>query len=491
MKRRAFVSSLAYAAATGFALRARAAIPDELPVLSRTGQQLLLKRAEVEELRAALHGKLLLRGDEGYEQARHIWNGAFNRNPSAIVRCADAADVHQAVQFASSHDLLTAVRGGGHSLPGHSVVQDGFMVDLAPMQGVKADRATKLARVEPGVLLGTMDRAAQSQGMVVPAGTVSHTGVAGLTLGGGFGRLSRKHGLTIDSLAGVDLITADGRKLHASAEEKAELFWGLRGGGGNFGVVTAFEYRMHPIADKIVGGDLYYSIDQARAVLDYLAETAPTNSDEFWTDPVLECDASGKRQLVVIVCHCGDKRAADREISALRKVVKPQRDTIGARPFTTLQAEHDVDSPHGRGYYMNGGLVQSLTPALLTHVIESIQRPGAELGKISLTQHGGAIARVPTEATAFANRSASHNVVVRGAWDKPADAESHTAWQKETWKGVQPYSTAIYANLNLGDADPRSVSAYGPNLSRLVDLKTRFDPKNLFRLNPNIKPRAA
>jgi FAD/FMN-containing dehydrogenase len=491
MKRRTFVSSLAAATFTGFSLRARAAIPDELPVLSRTGQSLLLKRAEVDELRSGLHGTLLLAGDAGYDSARRIWNGAFDRRPAAIARCKDAADVRTAVQFAASHDLLVAVRGGGHSLPGHSVCEGGFMIDLAPMKRVGVDASRKLATIEPGVWLGEMDHATQAAGLVVPAGTVSHTGVAGLTLGGGFGRLSRKYGLTIDALDAATVATADGRLLRASATENADLFWALRGGGGNFGVVTAFEFRLQPIAAQLVGGAIYWPIDDARPVLDAIAELSLRASDELWLDPQLECDAAGKRCVLVNVCHCGSARDAERDVALLRRIAKPFRDTVSARPFTQLQSEFDDESPRGRKYYMTGGLVQSLTPPVLAHAIEAIQHPGAEMGKISITQHGGAVARVPVSATAFANRSASHTVVLRAAWDDPAHAEARTAWQKESWKGFAPHTRGIYANLNLGDADPRVIGAYGPNLPRLVDLKTRFDPKNLFQLNPNIKPRTS
>jgi FAD/FMN-containing dehydrogenase len=489
MKRRTFVSSLAVTATMGFGFRARATQSDELPILSRTGQQLLLKRAEVAELKSALHGSLLLSGDAGYEQARHIWNGAFDKRPAAIVRCADAADALRAVQFASSHDLLVAVRGGGHSLPGHSVCEGGLMIDLAPMQGVKADPATRRVRVEPGVLLGTMDRAAQAHGLIVPAGTVSHTGVAGLSLGGGFGRLSRKLGLTVDSLISAQLITADGRQLRASAEENTDLFWALRGGGGNFGVVTAFEFRMHPIAAKLVGGDLIYPIGNARSVLDAVAEISAQASDDLWLDPVLECDANGARRLMLNLCHCGDSRSAEKDIATLRKLGKPLEDNVGARPFTTLQSEHDRDSPHGRGYYMSGGLIQSLKPELNQLAVECIQRPGAEMAKISITQHGGAITRVPVADTAFANRSASHTVVLRASWDDRAHAQARTAWQKDTWKSIAPFTRGLYANLNLGDADPKVIGAYGPNLPRLMELKAKFDPRNLFHLNPNIQPR--
>jgi FAD/FMN-containing dehydrogenase len=491
MRRRTFCGALGALATVSVTRRGRAAIPDELTVLSRLGQPLLLKRAEVAELGSALRGGLLLAGDGGYDQARRIWNGAIDRRPAAIARCAGAADVMRAVQFAATHDLLVAVRGGGHSLPGHSVCEGGFMIDLAPMQGVRVDPVARTVRVEPGVLLGSMDREAQPFGLVVPAGTVSHTGVAGLTLGGGFGRLSRKLGLTVDNLLSADVVTADGRLRRASAQEDPDLFWALRGGGGNFGVVTSFEFRAHEIPRKLVGGNLYFPFEQAREVLLGVMEISARAPDELWIDPVLETDARGERHLLVNLCHCGDARAADKDIAELRALGRTLRDDVAARPFAELQSQHDADSPHGRSYYMSGGLVQKLEPALFDHAIESARAPGALMSKISITQHGGAIARVPVDATAFANRSASHNIVLRASWENRADAESRIAWHKSTWKGFEPFTSGAYANLNLKDADPRLVGAYGPNLARLVDVKTRLDPRNLFRLNPNIKPRGA
>ncbi|HEV7609090.1 MAG TPA: FAD-binding oxidoreductase [Steroidobacteraceae bacterium] len=492
MKRREFVAaSLAALGASGFSFRARAAIPDELPILSRTGKPLLLTRAEVEELRAGLHGALLLNGDTGYEQARRIWNGAFDRHPAAIVRCANATDVVDAVQFARSHDLLVAVRGGGHSLPGHSVCEGGLMIDLAPLQGVQVDPGARTVRVDPGVWLGTMDRELQKSGFIVPAGTVSHTGVAGLSLGGGIGRLARKFGLSIDSLVGANLVTPDGKLRKVDAQENPDLFWAIRGGGGNFGVVTSFEFRLHELRSKPIGGDLVFPIDQARGVLDFLADFAERAADELWMDPVLECDAQGTRQLMLNICHCGTTQAAQRDIELLRKAGKAIRDNVGTRPFVTLQSEHDGDSPRGRSYYMNGAGVLKLEPALLDHAIRSIQEPGAELGKVSLTQTGGAITRVAPDATAFANWVAPFNVVVRASWEEADKAVARTAWQKATWKGFEPFARGIYANLNLADADPKLIAAYGLNMKRLVDLKTQYDPTNLFHLNPNIPPRAA
>ena len=489
MKRRDFVaSSLAFAIAS-VGRRARAAGPADLPILSRTGKQQILSGAELSELRASLHGSLLRNGDDGYEQARHIWNGAFDRHPAAIVRCTDASDIVNAVQFAASHDLLVAVRGGGHSLPGHSVCEGGLMIDLAPLQGVQLDKAARTVRVEPGVWLGTMDRAVQKAGFIVPAGTVSHTGVAGLSLGGGIGRLARKFGLTIDSMVGADLVTPDGKLRKVNAQENPDLFWAIRGGGGNFGVVTAFEFKLHELRADVFAGDIVFPLGEARGVLDFIAGHAERAPDELWMDPVLECDAAGVRTLMLNVCHCGTARAAHKDIEPLRKAGTPVRDTVRARPFVAAQSDHDDDSPRGRGYYMNGAGVLKLEPALLDHAVRGIQEPGAELGKISLTQTGGAISRVPSDATAFANRSAPFNVVVRASWEDPGHAAGRTAWQKATWKGFEPFARGIYANLNLADADPKLIAAYGLNMKRLVDLKTQYDPTNLFHLNPNIPPR--
>jgi hypothetical protein len=335
-----------------------------------------------------------------------------------------------------------------------------------------------------------MDSELQKTGFIVPAGTVSHTGVAGLSLGGGIGRLARKFGLSIDSLLGANLVTPDGKLRRVDAQENPDLFWAIRGGGGNFGVVTSFEFRVHELRSKLIGGDLVFPIHQARGVLDFLADFAERAPDELWMDPVLECDAQGTRQLMLNICHCGTSKAARHDIELLRKAGKAMSDNVGACPFVTLQSEHDDDSPRGRSYYMNGAGVARLEPALLDHALRSIQEPGAELGKVSLTQTGGAIARVAPDATAFANRSAPFNVVVRASWDEADKAMARTAWQKATWKGFEPFARGIYANLNLADADPKLIAAYGLNMKRLVDLKTQYDPTNLFHLNPNIPPRA-
>jgi len=494
MRRRDFISSsVAVMAAAGLAHSrfARASESSDMPAVSRTGGAIILKAADIDDFRAHQRGPVLTRTSDGYEVARRVWNGAFDRHPALIARCASAADVIGAVQFAASHDLRVAVRGGGHSLPGYSVCEGGIMIDLAPMQGVRVDSRTRGVRVEPGVLLGAMDRETQAFGLVVPAGTVSHTGDAGLALGGGVGRLQRKFGLTVDCMVGADVVTANGKLVQASTGENPDLLWALQGGGGNFGVVTSFEFRAYEFGRTAIAGDIVFPIEQARRVLDAFADYCNTASDELWMDPVLECDANGHRQLNFMICHCGDAASAAKDVAAIRKFGKVARDNVAEKPWVVVQSEHDGESPHGNGYYMSGGRITKLIPAMLNHAVESIKLPGAELGKISLTQHGGAGARRPAASTAYASRDASHNFVVRGSWADPKQAAARIAWQKQTWKGFEPYSVGLYANLNAAEADVKARSAYGDNLDRLVEVKTKYDPKNLFHLNPNITPRAA
>jgi FAD/FMN-containing dehydrogenase len=371
------------------------------------------------------------------------------------------------------------------------VCEGGIMIDLAPMQGVSVDPKTREVRTEPGVLLGRLDRETQAAGLVVPAGTVSHTGVAGLTLGGGVGRLQRKFGLTVDCMVGAEMVTADGKLVHASTAENPDLLWALQGGGGNFGVVTSFEFRAHPFARAAIAGDIVFPIEQARAVLGAFADFCNTASDDLWMDPVLECDAEGHRQLNFMICHCGDAASAAKDLAAIHKFGKSARENVAEKPWAVVQSEHDRESPHGNGYYMSGGRITKLIPVMLDHAVESIKLPGAELGKISLTQHGGLSARRPTASTAYASRDASHNFVVRASWQDPKQAPARTAWQKQTWAGFAPYSVGLYANLNAAEADVKARSAYGENLDRLIDIKTKYDPKNLFHLNPNITPRVS
>ena len=462
----------------------------EIPAISRTGGQITLPASAVKKFRASLHGAVLDSTSPTYDATRHIWNGAFDRHPALIARCSSATDIQRSIEFARTHDVLVSVRGGGHSLPGFSQCEGGLMIDLAPMQGVKVDGAKRIVRAQPGVLLGGMDRAAQKSGLAVPAGTVSHTGIAGLTLGGGVGRLGRAFGLSVDNLLAADVVTVDGKLLHASRDENPDLFWGLRGGGGNFGIVSLFQYRAHPIGERLLGGDIIYSFDQARDVLGYLSEHATEYTRQLYLEPILETAADGSRQLVVTACHCGELAQAERELAPLRAAFKPVSDDVKPTPFVDLQSAFDVKAPHGRAYYMTGGLSGAPPAKLIDHLIDRMQQPGAEMGKFNLTLYGGgAIAEVAPDATAYFYRDATHNLVVRASWEDKKFAEQRTAWARATWAGVAPFTKGFYANLAAQAKAPPG-AAFGGNFARLQQVKKKYDPTNLLHMNTNIEPAA-
>jgi FAD/FMN-containing dehydrogenase len=491
MKRRDLVlGSMAALCATRLNAAGALASGGEIPAISRTGGQITLPASAVKKFRGSLHGTLLDSASPGYEVSRRIWNGAFDRHPALIARCGDAADIQRSIEFARTHDVLVSIRGGGHSLPGYSQCEGGLMIDLAPMQAVQVDVAKRTLRAQPGVLLGGMDRAAQKYGLAVPAGTVSHTGIAGLTLGGGLGRLARAKGLSIDNLLSAEVVTVDGRLLHANPEENPDLYWALRGGGGNFGVVSSFQYRAHQIPERLLGGDLIYSFAQARDVLSYLSEHSGAIPRDLYFEPIVECDADGARQLVVTVCHCGDLTQAEADLAPLRAAFKPVSDGVRPTLFVELQAAFDVKAPHGRAYYMTGGLGAAPPAKLIDHILDRMQQPGAEMGKVNLTLHGGgAVAEVAPEATAYFYRDATHNFVVRASWDDKKFAEQRTAWARATWAGVAPFTKGFYANLAAQAKAPPG-AAFGGNFARLQQVKKKYDPTNLLHMNQNIAPAA-
>jgi FAD/FMN-containing dehydrogenase len=496
MRRRTFCASalgsiVALTAPLGRAHANSAHALHGVDAISRLGKAVSLTTAEVDELRQAIRGSLLLRTSAEYDSARRIWNGAFDKHPALIARCAGAADVLQCVQFARAHDLLLAVRGGGHSLPGHSTCDGGLVIDLSPMRSVRIDPTHRRALVEPGVLLGELDREAQAFGLVTPAGTVSHTGVAGLTLGGGTGRLARRFGLSCDNLRSVDIVTADGRFLSASDDENADLFWAVRGGGGNFGVVTSFEFRLHPLGRPVIGGDLVYRPEAARDVLAFMAEYGPQASDELWLNPMIGRDADGALKVVINVCHSGEHTAAERELRKLRAFGRPLADKLVQLPYAKLQSSEDDLSPHGLGYYASGGFLTRLDTDIAAICIERLRSPDGGHAKFEFTQLGGAIARVRPTATAYTNREAVISLLVRATWDGPEGAQTNLKWGRESWKLLRPFTRGFYANLSQESERLRLESTYGENLPRLVELKTKYDPLNLFRLNPNIEPRGS
>lgn len=482
------------AAAASRHLASHSRDPSRLPkgaerhAISLHGRPVLLRPGEIEGFRKSLQGELLLSGQDGYDAARRIWNGAFRKRPALIARCINSADVVRAVEFARAHDLVVAFRGGGHSLSGQSVCNDGLMIDLSPMKQVHVDPAARRALVEPGVLLGQFDRATEPHGLATTAGTVSHTGVAGLTLGGGFGRLGRRFGLTCDHLIAAEVVTADGRLIRASDHENPDLLWGLRGGGGNFGVVTSFEYRLHPVDSTMIGGPLLFPFEHGRDLLNAFADFVAGASDEMYVDATIVPTPDG-RILALDVCHSGTVTAAERELAQLRRIGKPVLDGLTSSTYVKLQCRLDENFPHGRSYYIKSGFVQSLTPQLIDAIVRHLDAGPMPTGVVNIVHQGGAIGRVSPEATAFWHRGAAHSVMLIGFWDDPAQASVGMQWVKTGWNRIEPLTQGFYVNEIAHDDSSSCVRAvYGNNFPRLAALKKRFDPSNLFRMNANVVP---
>jgi FAD/FMN-containing dehydrogenase len=502
MTRRAFAGSAFTAGAAALASRAwgsctdgfsavsaDAAKIDDIPALTTCGKQFFLRGSEVKELAGRLRGELLLKSSTDYETARHVWNGAFDRHPALIARCSGAADVMHAIKFAAERQLLLSVRGGGHSLSGQSVCEKGLMIDLSKMDTARVDPKRRIATVDGGALLGALDRESLVHNLATTAGTVSHTGVGGLTLGGGFGRIGRKFGLTCDNVRSIDLVTAKGEAVTASAQENKDLFWGLRGGGGNFGVATSFQFQLYPVNAVMLGGDLVYSFEDAPAVLQHVFDYAPHAPDELNLDVSLVRLPDDQRFMSIDVCWCGSWTEGEKALASLRQIRKPIRDTVAPTPYVKLQSAGDEGAAHGHKYYIKGGFVQKSSPGLRDVMLATIAE--AKLPVVTavvLPQGGGAYARVKPKATAFAQRAADHNVFLFSRWDDPAQSAAVGEWTKATWTKVEPHTRGFYVNEYNPDDAARVEGTYGDNYARLRALKDAWDPNNLFRMNANVVP---
>jgi len=492
MQRRLFLGSILGAAAGGVPLaRVLAAAAGDLPATRLGGGETTLVRSAVRDYQASLRGPLLMPGQDGYDRVRQVWNGMIDRRPALIARCTGAADVARSVQFARANDLLVAVRSGGHSTSGQSVCDGGLMIDLSDMRGVRVDPRAKRAWVPAGSLLGELDREAQFFGLATTAGTVSHTGAAGLTLGGGFGRLGRRFGLSCDNLVAVDVVTAGGQVVHASKDENRELFWGLRGGGGNFGIATNFEYRLHEVSPTILGGPIIFPFARAREVLDYFVEFTATSPDELNLDCAIVAPPGAKPMVILEVCYSGNLATGEKVIAPLRTFIKPLADQVKAMPYLKLQTGGDEANAAGRNYYVKSGFVELVDPRLLDAMAAGFSAAAGRTTVMVLQQLGGAIGRVRPDATAFNHRKARFDLLVLGSWEDPAQTAAHSAWIKEFWGSLEAYTRGYYFNTSIGDSQDKVRANFGPNYPRLVNLKNRYDPGNLFRLNANVLPTAA
>jgi FAD/FMN-containing dehydrogenase len=492
MRRRTVLAS-GLAALTAISIPGRrlcAAASAEVAAVGLDGKPLSLKSGDIDDLRASVRGEVLGADQSGYDTARRLWNPAFDRKPALIVRCVGAADVRRAVKFAAGHGLLTAVRGGGHSLSGQSACDGGLMIDLAPMRAVEVDPVAKTARVEGGALLGQLDRESLAFGLATPVGTVADTGVAGLTLGGGVGRIARRYGLTCDSLIGAEVVTADGNWLRVSDSENADLLWALRGGGGNYGAVTTFKFRLHEVNPVMYGGDLTFPLEGGRQLLRGVADFIASAPDELYVDTAVGTAPQGVRWLQLNICYCGPPTRGEQVVAPLRKLGKPLKDEVAVASYDKLQGSADLRGVSPLGFYGKGGLVYGITPALIDNMVGAVETAPSE-GVLIWTQHqGGAISRVAPHATAYFNRGASHNIGVANLWKMPAeDAARNSDWVRKVWTQIEPLTRGQYVNLAAtDDRDARVHAAYGDNYPRLAALKKRYDPGNLFRLNANIKP---
>lgn len=456
-------------------------------VTPKTGA--VLRASAIAQLGDVLRGELLRPGGSGYDGARTVWNGVIDRRPALIVRCADTGDVVHSVRFAREHELVVAVRGGGHNIAGTCVCDGGLMIDLSPMKGIQVDSAGRKARAQPGLRLGELDRETQAFGLATTMGIASDTGIAGLTLGGGYGWLAGKHGLACDNLLSVELVTAEGRVVTASQDENPGLFWGMCGGGGNFGVVTSFEYALHPVGPVVLGGMALYSpTAEALRFFDEFSRTCP---DEVSTAGLLTTAPDGTPAFAIVACHCGTIEEGERALTPLRSFGPSLADMIEPRSYVEMQTLTDEAWPPGNLYYWKSSLVRTLGDESIEVLLEHAARRPTPLSVIYLQQLHGAAGRVGAGDTAFSHRYDHYNCGAMLQTQDPADTEAGIQWSRECWEAMQPFvECSNYVN-DLGDEGEQRVrEAYGDSFERLVALKNEYDPTNFFRLNQNIAPTA-
>jgi FAD/FMN-containing dehydrogenase len=442
-----------------------------------------------QDLESAFRGQLIRPGADGpYDDARRIWNRLIDKRPALIARCANADDVARSVRFAHEHELPVSVRGGGHNIAGNCVCDGGLMIDLSTMKSIQVDPERRTARAQPGLTLGEFDRQTQADGLATTMGIASEVGIAGLTLGGGYGYLAGKYGLACDNLLSVELVTADGELVSAGESENAELFWGVRGGGANFGVITSFEYRLHPVG-KVLGGMVLYA--PTKDALRFFDEFSSTSPDEVSTVGLLTTAPDGSLALAIVACHCGSIDEGEKALAPLRSFGPPLADMLEPRDYAEMQSMTDEAWPPGRLYYWKSSLVRALGEEAIEVLLEYAARKPTALSVIGMQQLHGAASRMNAAETAFPHRFDHYNCIAMLETEDHADVESGTEWARECWEAMQPFAQrAAYVN-DLGEESERVQEAYGASFERLRALKDKYDPSNFFRLNQLIKPTAS
>jgi FAD/FMN-containing dehydrogenase len=450
-------------------------------------QDSLLRRVKENQ---ALPGEVIRPGDEAYEPARRVWNGMIDRKPAIIVRCAGVSDVIRAVHFARENNLSVAVRGGGHNITGNAVCDDGQVIDLSPMKGIRVDPAARTAWAQAGVSWGEFDQETQAFGLATTGGVMVTTGIAGLTLGGGVGFLMRKFGLTCDNLLSADVVTADGRFLRASAKENSDLFWGLRGGGGNFGIVTSFEFRLHPVG-PVVGGMAAWPLVKAREVLRFWRDYTSRAADELTAYAGFLTAPDGTPVVAIAPCYVGPVEEGERAVKPIKEFGPPAIDQIGPMPYVALQSMMEPTFPRGlRNYWKSGflkGMNDDVIDTIITHCGEALPSPNS---MAFIEPMAGAVSRVGRDETAFPHRDAQYNFIILSIWRDVQDDEKNITWTRAFFDAMQPHFTgAVYVNFLGDEGEERVKAAYGEAIyQRLAALKSQYDPTNFFRLNQNIKP---
>ena len=493
MNRRLFLkSSLAGAVAAGLPagrLFADAPVAGAIEAVTGGGAPLSIEKAALEELKASLRGALLLRGDPGYDQARRVLNQSIDRYPALVVQPSGVADIRTAVDFARERELLLAVKCGGHSYSGRSTCDRGMQIDLSRFRGVRVDPVSRTAYVAGGSLLGELDHESMAFGLVTTSGTVSHTGVAGLTLGGGFGRLARRHGLALDNLRAVELVTADGRHVRASETENPELFWGVRGGGGNFGIATSFEFALHPMSRQVVAGDLIFPMSRARELLEFYLDYSLRAPDDLYMDAIMFSPAGGRDGACLLsVCYTGPAEQAETALGPVRKLGTPLKGALASADYVAVQRSADRTDPRNEGEYLKSGFIDGVAPTLVRTIMDGFIADPGRSTTVFFQHSGGAIGRIAADATAFPHRRSTHNMFVAVRWPVAGDSSGHVAYLRKYWATLEPFTDGYYTN-EVGDEAQRYVDEnYQGNLARLQAVKRKYDPGNLFQLNANVKP---
>lgn len=461
----------------------------DIRAITLSGTDVVLEQSALEVFKSKLRGELLIPTDTGYDMARTVWNAMIDKRPALIARCAGVTDVITCINFARTHNLLFSVRGGGHNVAGNAVCESGLMIDLSPMRGIRIDPTNRTARAEAGLTWHELDHETLAFGLATTGGTVSHTGIAGLTLGGGLGWLMAKHGFTCDNLLSADIVTAEGKFLTVSKTQNEDLFWAIRGGGGNFGIVTSFEYRLHPIDSKILGGMVLYPMDQAKEVLQFYRAYSANAPDDLTAFAGLLTTPDGLPVVAVVAAWFGSFAEGEQHLNPLREFGSPLADLIGEIPYQQLQTLFDAAAPFGIRRYWKSGYCAELTDDLLEILISHMAINPSPFSLLLFFHIHGAAARIGLSETAFTARQNQWDIDIISQWRDVTEDEKNIGWARTFWQKIEPFTKGVYMNhLDADDSASRVRAAYGRNYERLASIKSKYDPGNLFRMNNNITP---